>query len=97
MHERDRAEIATAHAAGLDDVDLIIEPMLLQFGQQGVTQGAGHVAGSVECAHATHAARPRAVQPTEDLLGAERGFTLARHALAQLLDGERSKVQRRGV
>jgi hypothetical protein len=31
------------------------------------------------------------------LLGAERGFTLARDALAQLLDGERSEVQRRGV
>jgi hypothetical protein len=31
------------------------------------------------------------------LLGAERGFTLARDALTQLLNGERSKVQRRGV
>jgi hypothetical protein len=31
------------------------------------------------------------------LLGAEREFTLARDALAQLLDGERSKVQRPGV
>jgi hypothetical protein len=31
------------------------------------------------------------------LLGTERGFTLARDTLAQLLNGERSKVQRRGV
>ena len=62
-------------------------------GQERVPQGARHRGGRQGNAHAAHAARPRPVQPTEELLGAKRRLTRARNALAQLSQGERPQIQ----
>jgi hypothetical protein len=68
-----------------------------RIGEKRVAQGARHRRGCMGNAHATHAARARAVQPAEELLSAERQLTRARHALAKFRDGERSEIQARGL